>query len=230
MELMQKLEGLFGEQQVSHFCGSPKYGLGCCQMEVRGCLIRLSKKFGFYAVEKREPLMALSKWVTWSGHIRFEFEEVDFLEDEGWLLRKRWEVYSHSREMIRTQRRQWESRWERGLAKKDVKLFPIWSVGCEAPERCKAFPQYVPLGGTIHQDWRRRFGVRKQFEFSFIPAIWRCQHSSHLCQGCSFLEGFLIPNRWSFIVNGIQDRSHTSFHLLNLTALGKNQLASSIMF
>lgn len=31
MELMQKLEGLFGELQVSHVCGSTKYGLGCCQ-------------------------------------------------------------------------------------------------------------------------------------------------------------------------------------------------------
>ena len=31
------------------------------EMEVRVCLICLSKKFGFEAVEIREPLMAISK-------------------------------------------------------------------------------------------------------------------------------------------------------------------------
>lgn len=58
---MQRHEGVFGEQQISHFCGSLKYGLGVAEMEVRWCLICLSGKFGFYTVEKREPLMALSK-------------------------------------------------------------------------------------------------------------------------------------------------------------------------
>lgn len=54
---MQRHEGVFGEQQVSHFCGILKYGLTCCRNRGEGVPYVPFQD----AIENREPLMALSK-------------------------------------------------------------------------------------------------------------------------------------------------------------------------
>lgn len=72
-------------------------------------------------------------------------------------------------------------------------------------------------------------GTIKTFTL-FYATVWRLNPRSPLSQALLYLKESVIPNRWSFIVNRIEDKSHPSFCSLTPTSLGKNQSVSSIIF